>query len=517
MRMISRQRSGLRAALISACACALLACGGSSSSGAAPELDGGSDTSPRDAGRGGDAFVPQDAGAPADTLAPDDAGSDVAEAPAPPPPPLALEGACTDTIDAVYLPRSGLPPKTAATRGDVIRCARDLDLDAATVSSQLTAKSIVLDGAPGAVRVLRIAFRTERADGVDGESSARVYLPETPRSGPLPVIVVAHPTEGLAAGCAPSKLADHLQDLALPWAARGYAVIAPDFAGLGTTGVQGYLDGRDTAHSVLDGARALRKLLVPGAFSAKVALVGYSQGGGAVLSAQSIAGAYGCDGELAAVVAFAPQWPTRLNSFGFVDLLRSPGALTITTGITKSVVAVMRTYAWFANYVGASSAGLGFDAGLRDGLVSSLQSLCVKPLGGAIQGMAFHVGDLLEGSLREGVLACIDGDAVKCTGPAKDFYAYLLDGALHGDPKGAPILYVQGLSDLIMPANEEAACNVDALAKDGVTPQICSDGPATHTDVVQRNITFAQRWVEAKLAGAAPPTCASTTLPTCAP
>ena len=497
-----------------------VACGGSpASDGAAP-----GDADPRDVASDAglppnDTRVDPDAAAAPDTAAALDAATDASETDGAPWSAALIEPAraCTDLVDAIYLPHP-LPTMTDAARGDVVGCARDVELDASAVDSAMSASGVTVDFPAGAVRLLRIAYRTYRADGVEGTSSARVYLPVTPRPGPLPVLVVAHPTEGLAPGCTPSRNLDHLRDLALPWAAKGYAVIAPDFAGLGTVGVQGYLDNHDTAHSVLDAARALRKLLHVGALSDQVALIGFSQGGGAVLSAQALAGSYGCDGTPRAVVAFAPQWPTRLNSFAFVDLLRAPDSLTIASGITNPVVAVMRTYSWFANYVGASSAGDGFDTGLRGPFVDALQTLCLKPLGGEIQGYAPHLGDLLDGALRESLLACIDDDtSAKCTGAGKRFHAWLRGNVVHADPKGAPILYVQGLADWIMPPGSEAACNVAALEADGVTPQICADGPAQHTDVVARNVGFAIHWVEAVLAGSTPPRCEVTTLPACTP
>src|SRR5438105_3942472 len=94
------------------------------------------------------------------------------------------------------------------------------------------------------------------------DSAEAVYV--TPGALPLPVIVGAHPTVGMGDSCAPSRDPAQLRDVALPWAASGYAVIAPDYAGFGNEGVEGYLNNRDQAHALLDGARALRKLLVAG-------------------------------------------------------------------------------------------------------------------------------------------------------------------------------------------------------------------------------------------------------------
>ncbi len=113
----------------------------------------------------------------------------------------------------------------------------------------------------------------------------------------------------------------------MPWAATGHAVITPDFTGMGNEGVQAYLNNRDQAYAVLDGARALRKLFQPGTFSDQVAIAGFSQGGGASLSAHALAKSYGAGGTLAAVVAYAPQWPVRDDSFAFVDLVTKPTTL----------------------------------------------------------------------------------------------------------------------------------------------------------------------------------------------
>jgi len=207
------------------------------------------------------------------------------------------------------------------------------------------------------------------------------------------VIAVGHPSEGVSDGCTPSKTATSYQDLALPWAALGYAVIVPDYAGLGTDGIQGYLDNTDSAHSLLDGARALRKLLPARGLSKKIVLFGYSQGGGAALSGQALEKAYGADGLVVGVVAFAPQWPTRLNSFGYVDILDNPSGLTIGSGLSKSVIAVLREYAYFGNHVAGASPTDGFPSAKRDALGQAVDTTCLIPLGGYVQVMEPTLGE----------------------------------------------------------------------------------------------------------------------------
>ncbi|HEY2744533.1 MAG TPA: hypothetical protein VGL86_07915 [Polyangia bacterium] len=247
--------------------------------------------------------------------------------------------------------------------------------------------------------------------------------------------------------------------------------------------------------------------------------VGHSQGGGAVLSAQALARDYGLDGTLVGVIAFAPQWPTRLNSFGYVDQLNNPTELTIATGISDNVVTVMRTYGYFYNHVGAADAGDGFPAASRSGIDGAATTLCQTPLGGYLQATATHVGDLFDPAFRTALLACIAngaGDA-GCVDPAKSWYGYLVANFVTADATGAPILYVQGLADPIMPPAREAACNLQKLQADGVAPEVCVDGPADHQTVVGRNTDFALSWADALRGGGDLPSCSAAGLPACTP
>jgi predicted esterase len=424
--------------------------------------------------------------------------------------------ACTDATTDVYATPSGLPAMTADQRGAVVACAFDASFGPADVASKLAAKGVAGVTPTSGTTFYRIEYRTYRDDGVPGLSSARVYLPTTARALPLPVVAIAHPTEGLAPGCAPSMNATDLDDLALPWAAHGFAVIATDYAGLGTPGIQGYTDNHDEAHSVLDSARALRAMLDPRALDSRVLLVGYSQGGGAVLAAQGLAGAYGSGGHVLAAVVFAAEYFARANSFGYETLLGEPDALTISTGISKPVVAAMRDYAFAYNVLGAGEATATFPAAQQSGVQGAITTLCQTPFGGYLQGAAVHVGDIFDDTFRASLLGCDSGDA-GCSGLASQFHSWAQADVIPPDPAGAPILYVQGLTDTIMPPAQEAACNVAGLTAAGVGVQVCTDPSADHTDVVARNVATALSWSEAMLAGGSPPACSSSGMPACQP
>ncbi|MFU0444681.1 alpha/beta hydrolase [Pseudocitrobacter faecalis] len=125
--------------------------------------------------------------------------------------------------------------------------------------------------------------------GVDGKSSredtAAVFLPygKTPEGG-WPVVVWAHGTVGVANDCAPSLnvRTDRDKQYLNTWLSLGYAVVAPDYAGLGSAGLHHYLNARGEAWSILDGVRAALKTYP---LRNDLILVGQSQGAHAAFSA----------------------------------------------------------------------------------------------------------------------------------------------------------------------------------------------------------------------------------------
>ncbi|QGN38073.1 alpha/beta fold hydrolase [Klebsiella oxytoca] len=118
--------------------------------------------------------------------------------------------------------------------------------------------------------------------GVDGKSAredtAAVFIPfgATPEGG-WPVVVWAHGTVGVANHCAPSlnPRSDRDKQYLNTWLSLGYAVVAPDYAGLGSSGLHHYLNARGEAWSVLDGVRAALKQFP---LKNELILVGQSQG-----------------------------------------------------------------------------------------------------------------------------------------------------------------------------------------------------------------------------------------------
>ncbi|GKW26305.1 lipase family protein [Pectobacterium polonicum] len=118
--------------------------------------------------------------------------------------------------------------------------------------------------------------------GVDGESlredTGAVFIPkgEAPKEG-WPVVVWTHGTIGVGTSCAPSLNPRSARDSQYlnTWLSLGFAIVAPDYAGLGSAGLHHYLNSRGEAWSVLDSVKAS---LTTFPLQNKLTIVGQSQG-----------------------------------------------------------------------------------------------------------------------------------------------------------------------------------------------------------------------------------------------
>ncbi len=149
-------------------------------------------------------------------------------------------------------------------------------IDSTDAVSPLSAKNGLSEAAK------QYLLRYPSHSGVDGktarEDTAAVFIPfgATPEGG-WPVVVWAHGTVGVANHCAPSlnPRSDRDKQYLNTWLSLGYAVVAPDYAGLGSSGLHHYLNARGEAWSVLDSVRAALKQFP---LKNELILVGQSQG-----------------------------------------------------------------------------------------------------------------------------------------------------------------------------------------------------------------------------------------------
>ena len=160
--------------------------------------------------------------------------------------------------------------------------------------------------------------------------SGTVAVPKgkAPKGG-WPVVSWAHGTVGIADACAPSIAGmpgNYDSALLNSWLKAGYAVVRTDYEGLGVPNVtHPYLIGPSEAHSLLDIVRAARKL--DPKIGKDLVLAGHSQGGHAVLWANSLARKYTPDLKLKGTLALAPASHLGEQA-SLLSALNSPSGLS---------------------------------------------------------------------------------------------------------------------------------------------------------------------------------------------
>ncbi len=132
---------------------------------------------------------------------------------------------------------------------------------------------------PYEISAVRILYHSRSPSGEDVAVSGVVLVPDgTPPAGRWPVIAWAHDFIGSARQCAPSLLRNLNEGPLLSmYVGLGYAVVASDYAGLGTSFPNVALDMRSNALDVIYSIPAARAALPQ--LGTKWVAAGYSQGG----------------------------------------------------------------------------------------------------------------------------------------------------------------------------------------------------------------------------------------------
>ncbi|HLS79577.1 MAG TPA: lipase family protein [Nocardia sp.] len=151
---------------------------------------------------------------------------------------------------------------------------------------------------PAAASGARLLYGSTTVGDAPTTASAAVYFPpgEAPEGG-WPVIAWAHGTVGIGDDCAYSIAGPGARDRDWEylgaWLDQGYAVVAADYAGLGTPGEHPYLDGIVEAHNIVDAVRAATAQYP--SLSREWVVVGQSQGGAAAVFTARHATEFGPD------------------------------------------------------------------------------------------------------------------------------------------------------------------------------------------------------------------------------
>ncbi len=132
---------------------------------------------------------------------------------------------------------------------------------------------------PYEISAVRILYHSRSPSGEDVAVSGVVLVPDgTPPAGRWPVIAWAHDFVGSARQCAPSLLRNLNEGPLLSmYVGLGYAVVASDYAGLGTNFPNAALDMQSNALDVIYSIPAARAALPQ--LGTKWVAAGYSQGG----------------------------------------------------------------------------------------------------------------------------------------------------------------------------------------------------------------------------------------------
>jgi alpha-beta hydrolase superfamily lysophospholipase len=136
---------------------------------------------------------------------------------------------------------------------------------------------------PKGATAVRILYHSRALNGDDVAASGVILIPAgAPPPEGWPVIAWAHGTSGVARLCAPSLMKDveYGDEGLMPMVAAGFAVVATDYAGLGTPGQHQYGNKIPQANDVIFSVPAAHAA-VPDLARNWVA-IGHSQGGVAV-------------------------------------------------------------------------------------------------------------------------------------------------------------------------------------------------------------------------------------------
>src|SRR6202521_1758242 len=164
---------------------------------------------------------------------------------------------------------------------------------------------------PYEISAVRILYHSRSPSGEDVAVSGVVLVPDgTPPAGGWPVIAWAHDFIGSARQCAPSLRRNLNQGPLLSmYVGVRYAVVASDYAGLGTSFPSAAMDMRSNALDVLYSIPAARAALPQ--LGAKWIAAGYSQGGLAAVGVAEAGDEVGESNYLGAIaisgVAEAPE------------------------------------------------------------------------------------------------------------------------------------------------------------------------------------------------------------------
>lgn len=364
------------------------------------------------------------------------------------------------------------------------------------------------------MKLLRILYTTSYPKGTTRLASALLYLPANAGQclQQAPLAVVLHGTVGTAKRCAPSLSPSlSLDYMALPLVSQGFAVLVPDYIGLGVTSDVGhpYLVREPTVQAILDAVKSTQTLSTQGALRGclgkKAILFGHSQGGHAAL-------------------VTAAQWDKDISSITLAGTLAYAPAFGQPTlwapALTKELKTTYAT-AYFLMYLlslSRTKQAPAPDSWMTQSAAKTIpvlsQQLCFSELAKWLYDRYPTMGDIFQESWLKATQACQAG-----RGDCSSFQPWmkLIEANTSGaQMRGGHTLLVQGGKDTIV-GSATVQCIEERLRKQKHPVQVCYFPTATHSNIVGFAWSSVRPWIEAVLKGETPtpPSCPSQNLPNC--
>lgn len=367
-------------------------------------------------------------------------------------------------------------------------------------------------------RAWRIAYVSSDVGNRRTVSTALLVAPTGPApTGGRPVVAWAHGTTGTAQNCGPSQVLDPAQDLNqyfLPsgtsWTdfgvpeltalvREGHVVVATDYQGLGAGGRHQYAVAATQGRDVVDSVRAARAVTETGAGDRAV-VMGWSQGGGAVLAAASLRDYIGATGTAAdgtRFLGFAAMAPQDVAALARGRAHDQASAAKLMQELVAAFSDTVFNFAHFAmNMWGMQAA---FPSLQMTDLFTAEGAAALDTI---FRNKCMHVGsDTLVYAYGTQFRALLNGAPRNPLAWTEAMVA----GSVAPVPPVAPVVIYWGTHDTVVPPMMGQLYQAEMCGRGGNVARVQLPGAQTHFSTPGASSAQAVAWMRERLAGTTAP------------
>lgn len=332
----------------------------------------------------------------------------------------------------------------------------------------------------------KITYKMPAIAGGQTTATAVVMIPKgTVPTGGWRMVVWAHGTTGVADQCAPSNLKSENGEFnlggALPIAQalvnRGYAVIAPDYEGLGSSGIHPFLNSKSESESIISAVKAVKQQY-RNQVSNDWAVVGHSQGGHAAMATAERADDAGLN--FKGVVAYAPASNLGTILLGGYAQVKSVLGQPAGVPTAKAVLPDLQAFASLISagimqYQPTFTYKTGFTSQRAIDIAAKSESECYPQVAAKFKA---DIADFYNDSANATKLyPGLDENFIQIPAAA----IFLVDSTIGQKPVAKPIVVVQGELDNTVPAAITRLLESQVRASSKTNSNISFNYPATET------------------------------------